>query len=363
MPVLKIVETVHDLEAIESEWESFRTQVAPGNLCVSWLWISTWSQQYLRAEDKLFIHIYYDKQAIIGIFPVYLKKISCGYQLRFVATGECKDAEICSEFQDFIIESREISTLLPLFNNSISNTPNLISYGFDNVLNDSIAGLWVNEFFCHKWAKKRDFVGVRYLLVVEKDQSTQINALKSKTTRRQAKQYIASLDCHCEHLTESDTFDVFFSELMELHNKSWRDRGKCGVFENEKFRKFHIQYARAARKKNKLVMFKVCNNEEILAIFYGVIDGKILHYYQSGIVRSKIISSAGIAMHIEALNIAQNNMLEQYDLMKGKLDSYKKRIVEGNQQVFNFSGYKKQYFWLPYALKLKSLLLKIVIKE
>ena len=354
---LRMIESMEDFAEYEKQWETFCERLDISNMCLSFSWLFLWCRYYLSPLDRLIIHCYFEDNEIIGIFPVYLKKISCGYQLRFVATGEKQEAGICSEFQDFMLEPEKQEDLLTLFTKNIFKVPKIISYAFDNILSNSVVESWLNHFN-HNWVTKNINVGVRYIVKVENDQTSQISTLKSKTTKRHAKQYITSPDCFCERLTADGNMDDFFNELIKLHNHSWHERGQKGVFENEQFRVFHYEFATQAHQKNKLVMFKVLCKNKTVAIFYGVIDSHILSYYQSGILRQSTLPAAGVAMHVEALVFAQENELEKYDLMKGKPDSYKQRIVKGGQLVFNTSAFKKQYSWLPYFWKLKSIVFK-----
>jgi CelD/BcsL family acetyltransferase involved in cellulose biosynthesis len=349
---LHLIISISELEAVESEWEKFRVLQGISNMCLSFIWLNLWCKHYLLPQDKLIIHCYYDEDKLVGIFPVYLKKISMGYQLRFIATGEVKQAEICSEFQDFMLVNTFQQELLSLFSQAINTIPNIISCTFNNVLTDSIVESWLDTF-SSVWRVKKKSIGIRYVVLVEKDQSAQLGALKSKTTKKQAKQYLDNNDCVCEYLTDKQSLDDMFTELVNLHNDSWKMRDQHGAFENKKFRDFHYQFATEALQNNKLVMFKILCKDRTLAIFYGVIDGDILYYYQSGILRQSVLPAAGVAMHIEALAFAQNNKLEKYDLMKGKSDSYKQRIVKNGQSVLNLVAFKKQYSWLSYYWKLK----------
>lgn len=349
---LRLIKTINELEALESEWEKFRDLQGISNMCLSFIWLNLWCQHYLLPQDELIIHCYYKGDELVGVFPVYLKKISLGYQLRFIATGEKQETEICSEFQDFMLVNRFQKELLILFSEAINNIPNIISCNFENVLTESMAESWLDTF-SNDWQIKKNSIGVRFLIPVEKDQSVQLGALKSKTTKRQAKQYLDNNNCVCEYLKEEQSIDVMFAELVNLHNDSWNKRELHGAFENKTFREFHYQFAIQAQRNNKLVMFKIFCEDATLAVFYGVIDGDILYYYQSGILRQNVLPAAGVAMHIEALAFAKKHDLDKYDLMKGKSESYKKRIVKGGQSVLNLVAFKKQYSWLPYYWKFK----------
>ncbi|MGL1957616.1 MAG: GNAT family N-acetyltransferase [Colwellia sp.] len=350
---VKIIDNIYDFHHFERSWEDFRTQENVNNLCLSWLWIELWCKYYLKKNDKLFIHIYYDNESIVGVFPVYLKKIMFGYQLRFLATGEPEESEICSEFQDFIVRDEYKKQAFMQFSADIKKQHSLISIALTNVLKGSKAKAWL----CLYYPNGRCTInhsGMQYLLPVYETLNEQVAKLSSKTTRRQAKKYLSTLECYCMHIENEDMLIGFFNDLKELHNNSWHERGRKGVFENNIFYGFHLDYIKKCYQQGKLVLFKVVCKQGTVAIFYGIIDGEVLYYYQSGILRGNELPSAGIAMHIEALKFARVNNIKQYDLMKGSVDSYKKRMVKGGQEVINILTFKPNYIWLPFYWKIKS---------
>jgi CelD/BcsL family acetyltransferase involved in cellulose biosynthesis len=355
---LKVIDSTVDLEEFEHEWEQFRSQLHVSSLCLSFTWINLWCHHYLKSQDRLMIHCYYLDEKLIGIFPVYLEKIILGYQLRFVAQGESQEAEICSEFQDFMLESKYQHELLTMFSQAVLAIDGIRACAFSNVLEKSVVSTWVKGNFSN-WQVNNLPLGVRYLLPVAEDNLSQIERLKSKTTRRQAKEYFNNEYCLCEYVGEQYSLDSLFTELVSLHNESWQKRGQKGVFENQVFRDFHYQFATKANDLGKLALFKISYKDKTQAIFYGVIDADTLFYYQSGVLRSSKLLSAGIAMHMEALAFSQSRKLKYYDLMKGKSDSYKKKIVRGGDEVLNIIAIKRTYLWLKYFWKLKQYFLQI----
>jgi len=350
---LKIVQTVQELVAIENIWETLRTDLGNRNLCLSWLWCKNWCDTFLQPQDKLAIHCYFKQGKLVAIFPVYQKKITLGYQLRFVATGEDQQEEICSEFQDFLILPDLKNELLIQFSTAINIMPRIISLAFDNVLPNSIVDHWFNNYSQY-WYAKKILLGQRYVFTVPLTPPLSTDIFKSKTTQRQARKYLSLANCYCEHLSSNQSIDAMYTDLVKLHNKSWHMRGKRGVFDNERFRQFHYKFAQQAHHDNKLVMFKIVHNKQTFAVFYGMLDGNVLHYYQSGILREDNLLVAGTAMHFEALRYAQQHNIVYYDLMKGKFDSYKQRLVAGEQHVQNLVAYKKIYAWLPKYWQLKN---------
>jgi CelD/BcsL family acetyltransferase involved in cellulose biosynthesis len=99
-------------------------------------------------------------------------------------------------------------------------------------------------------------------------------------------------------------------------------------------------------KNNKLVAFRLESENKFAALFYGMIDGNTLYYYQSAVNHESKLSPAGVVMHMIALDIARKNNLAFYDLMKGSHNSYKSRYIESEVQMYSASISKLKYKYL-----------------
>jgi len=347
---------------LEEEWENFRCQLNADSFCNSWLWLNTWCNHYLQKQDKLAIHCFYVDDQLIGVAPLYLKKIPCGYQLMLLATGEDEEGEVCSEFQDFICFSQYQEEMLLAMSQCIAKDASIISIQFSSVIPDSLIQRWF-DCHCQHWTKKTNAAGLHFVVPVGKDIDDQISRLASKTTKRHAKRYTKASDCYCEVLSDESKLPEYFEELTALHNLSWQERGKSGVFINKSFLTFHNEFTKKAFHQNKLLLFRIICQQQTVAVFYGIIAGNTLSYYQSGVMRDCALPSAGTAMHIEALNYARKIQLKSYDLMKGSPDSYKAHFVLSEHKIINFSAVKKSFFWLPLYLRLKVKLNKAITSK
>lgn len=355
----RIITSKQGFFELEEGWEKFRCLQKPDSFCNSWLWLNTWCNHYLQKEDKLTIYCFYVDEQLVGVAPLYLKKITCGYQLMLLATGEHEDGEICSEFQDFICLAQYEEEMLLALTRHIKSDASIISIQLSNVFPDSLIQRWF-DYHCQHWTREVDVIGLHFIAAVGKDIDDQIELLTSKTTKRHAKKYVKATDCYYEVLSDEAEIPEYFDELTALHNLSWQERGKAGVFINKTFSAFHREFTNKLFKKNKLLLFRIICEQQTVAIFYGIIEGDTLYYYQSGVMRNCTLPSAGTAMHIEALNYARKNQLKSYDLMKGSSDSYKAHFISSDQKLLNSTAFKKSFFWLPYYLRLKIKLNRVI---
>jgi len=359
---LKVIKTINEFETIENEWENFRSLYGGDSFCNSWLWLNTWCSHYLQKKDKLTLYCLYVDGQLVGVAPLYLKKIPCGYQLMLLATGEDEDGEICSEFQDVICLAQYEEEMLLALTRYIKIDASIISIQFCNVFPDSLIQRWFDSH-CQHWTREVNVIGLHFIAPVGKDIDDQIERLTSKTTKRHAKKYVKSTDCYCEVLSDEGEIPEYFAELAALHHLSWQERGESGVFINKTFLDFHGELTKKLFQQNKLLLFRIICLQQTVAVFYGIIEGDTLYYYQSGVMRDCALPSAGTAMHIEALNYARKIKLKNYDLMKGSPDSYKAHFILSEQKLLNSTAVKKSFFWLPLYLRLKVKLNKAITSK
>jgi hypothetical protein len=344
--VLSVITSYQEFQQYSSTWESFRRQQNDNVICNSWDWLNTWIDIFGCSKDKLHIYIWHCEKDIVGVIPCYLKKTFAGNELRFIATGEPTESEVCSEFQDFLLNTEFKEKILTQFTNEILANKNLSAIVFDNILTTSNVYKWFETVDFSNWKKTVSNLGNRYLIPVKLEQKEQLSSFKSKNIKRHAKKNLSDIRWHVTTINDASGLKYFYQQLISEHNHSWSKRGKIGAFEHADFVAFHQEFSQKMLKDNKLVAFKLECEDEFAALFYGMIDGDTLYYYQSAVNHESKLSSAGVAMHVIALDIARKNNLAFYDLMKGSHNSYKSRYIESDIQVCSSSIYKLKYKYL-----------------
>ncbi|GHE89405.1 hypothetical protein GCM10011501_18680 [Thalassotalea profundi] len=316
--------------------------------------MNTWIDIFSCSKDPLYIHIWRYNQEIIGIIPCYLKSTFAGNELRFIGTGEPVKSEVCSEFQDFLLKSEFAEKILAQFTEIVMEDNNISAITFNNVLTTSTAYKWLTKLNISGWIRVINNLGMRYVIPVKQEQTEQLLSFKSKNIKRHAKKVLTDNHWRIVTINETALLDSFYPLLIKEHNNTWRKRGKLGAFENSDFVAFHRNYSAAILVNNKLVAFKIETETEISALFYGVIDGDTLYYYQSAINHDSKLPSAGVAMHLVALDIAREHNLAFYDLMKGNNHSYKSRYTTSDINVVNATFYRKKYKYMQFLSKIKN---------
>ncbi|MBA6417382.1 GNAT family N-acetyltransferase [Colwellia sp. 6M3] len=340
-----IVTTFSDFILLENHWNLFLDKQPSSLLCVEWTWIKNWIEVYFRKNDTLFICTYWFKQQLVGVIPCYIKKGRFINELRFIATGENEVDEVCSEFQDFIIESNFKSEVFAKFSKIVTKHA-IKKASFENILPKSNIYDWLKSLNHSIWIKQEEINGFRYCVDVF-EESKLIADLPGKTLRRKIRSIAKTNIYQIELLDNSANFDDFYQQLKVNHQSVWHEKGKVGAFSSDKFTEFHKNYARDMLLKKKLVMFKLSYQNEVLAVFYGLIKGNILFYYQSGIKRVDGHNSLGAAMHYCAIDLAYKQGLKKYDLMRGSIDSYKQQYCFPTTATSNIYLIRRTLCYIP----------------
>lgn len=338
----KTVTNLTQFKALEHDWEALRRRNLEYGFCLSWHWLYTWCEYYLKEKDCLFIQLFYLRGNLVAIIPTYLKKLPVGFELRFIATGEDERAEVCSEFQDFIIEGPHKQQVCKQFFKTILATEHIKSIEFNNILPEYEAAKLLNSVHEATWTLKKCAVGQRFIENIYASQQQQLEQISGRSNRRKLRKVIANNRLIVNQVKHLDDFPVMFEQLVELHQSAWQQRGKIGAFTQPEFFNFHMDYAKYLLKNNRLMMFNLVMDNEVVAVFYGIIDGKNLSYYQSGIQVNNHFDGIGVAMHFQAMDFARQSGLQYYDLMRGHENSYKKQLTEGKSIIFSHSLQRKE---------------------
>lgn len=291
----------------------------------------------MQPKDKLSIYLIFDQDRLIAFFPLYLKHTAYGFELRFLGTGEPESAEVCSEFQDFVIHPDYLEASLHLLSQQVRHLKRCYRISFENIHQDAICAVWLKTHQPSYWYHTERHQGGHYAFPVEQDETAQIKQLPQSTLRRYARRFLKQDHISVQYCETVEDIERFFDVLIGLHTEQWHQRHKPGAFTSKDFRKFHVDLSRRLLKKNKLLLFTLAHHSKAIAAFYGFYHEDTLYYYQSGISQDSPLPNTGIAIHLVALRKARQHQCRDYDLMKGSFHSYKQGYTMPVQTVVSVS--------------------------
>ena len=308
-----------------------------GTFCASSDWLLTWCDHYLSSTEKLFSPLFFENDRLVGVAPCYLRQTSLlsGWRLHFIGQGEPERDEVCSEYQDLICIDGYAEKCIQHFESVLKTSRHITEINL-NVLTEDAAFASLLLQHTNEWDITIQSAGKSYPIDVKENDKEQITSTRHASIRRQMRKWLESEgDWHLSHYDSQGKIDEGFELLSALHNAAWEKRGKSGAFSSETFCAFHKDFMQLCVRKNKLVLFSVADSSGLLAVFYGVVHGNTLFYYQSGIDRAVSGPGNGVLMHMMALRVARERNLAFYDLMRGDEGSYKCQFTSSGQALVN----------------------------
>jgi CelD/BcsL family acetyltransferase involved in cellulose biosynthesis len=131
------------------------------------------------------------------------------------------------------------------------------------------------------------------------------------------------------------TLDAAMEKFFDLHQIKWRSEKLAGVFENPKFRDFHLSVARSFAEKGWLnLCFLTLNDEPVSAIYAFKYRNKMFNYL-TGFDPKYSEYRVGHLSFLYSINNCIENGLREFDFMRGD-ESYKQNwntLIRNNLEV------------------------------
>jgi CelD/BcsL family acetyltransferase involved in cellulose biosynthesis len=126
--------------------------------------------------------------------------------------------------------------------------------------------------------------------------------------------------------------DVFFEQMVRLHQSRWTRAGKQGCFAAPRFTEFVRTLARRWVPDGRAVLARLSVGGEPLTIVYGFIVRARFEFYQSGIRLDEAspLKNPGIAAHLLLMEHLSSGGIAEYDFLAGDAH-YKQRMATGSR--------------------------------
>jgi CelD/BcsL family acetyltransferase involved in cellulose biosynthesis len=136
--------------------------------------------------------------------------------------------------------------------------------------------------------------------------------------------------------------------MAELHQASWRARGRPGSFATPFFHRFHRALIADALPRGEVALLAVSCPGRVIGILYNFAYAGVMSAYQSGFIYRHADRAAkpGLTCHHAAIQYALARGFDSYDFLAGD-DRYKRSLAERSyRQVWTEAG----PFWSPRLL-------------
>ena len=341
---LKKVHTTQEFRDLKDKWDPFLEQSSCPNLFLTWEWLYTWWEFYSNGY-QLFILLALDQDGnLLGIAPFCLTRISPIRLkvLRFLGTEE-----VCSDHLDFILKKGREEETLSLFFKYLEDNPEEWDLLDLTDLREGSFGLP----FIQAWAEKNRFsfslnpwTACPYALLPETWEGflSMLSANSRKDIRRQLRLMQESGKVRYSLVKDKNEVIPMMDSLFQLHSKRWSTSGEKGVFQRERFNRFHKKIAELFFDKGWLSIPYLTNEKDIFAIYYNFQYQNKIYAYQSGIDPAWESFSPGTTALALTIQEAISQGFREFDFLRGEAQ-YKYKWTEKERQNLRVLVWNKNF--------------------
>ena len=327
---IKCFRSVEELKTISDDWDTLLAQSSNNTVSLSWDWITNWIKIYL-GPDKLLCVAAYDDNKLVGLAPLWVKEIrQIGLFklriLRFIGSEE-----ICSDHLDFIISKKHLRNISSLIWNHLYGELRKFwdIWEYNNVSSDSI----ILHIFCQQAVTdyrclRTEITGYTICPYINLPDSWDDYLASLSSNQRRALKVSTELiekvgALELSVCTNRSTLHEYMRTHIQLHHKSWEDRGQSGSFKSDQFNAFHYSFAENRLLQNKLLLYSLNLDGIPIGSFYGFEHDQIMYYYLLGVDRSAVPkASIGRVVLGHCIRLAIDRKCREFDLLRG-FEEYK----------------------------------------
>jgi CelD/BcsL family acetyltransferase involved in cellulose biosynthesis len=147
-----------------------------------------------------------------------------------------------------------------------------------------------------------------------------------KQIRHNRKLYEEEGEIAVEVAQDAGEARLFFRELIDLHQASWKARGAPGVFASERFTGFHTRLIEENIGRGSILLARVRTPKRTIGVLYNFVHDRKIYFYQSGLayeqdhrIKPGFLSLAMLIQHTADLGYSE------FDFLAG--DSHYKKLL------------------------------------
>ena len=358
--MIKIIQSIKELESIESEWNDLFEDNRSLNVFQSFDWNYIWLKHFIQKNDNIVIIAVYDDKEngkLEAIAPFFTKRfflflkslmfISYDYSdyLDIIIRKNCDKEKIYAEIFNTVLlknKSNKIADIIYLKQVS-KKTLNLISEYLQKIkkisLNFKESGncYYFNlpdniEEYMKRFNSKQ-----RYNILKRVEKADDVNI-----------KYSACSSVN----TYKSLFEKYLNIFFELHQKRWQGKGKRGVFYNDDIKSFFKELFISLFNKNRITLSTLkINDGNIIAsaVCFDYADKKQI--YLPGFDTAYSGYHPGIVLIYNDIKESINKKYKELDFLKGG-EEYKQRFGAIKRENYKLYLYKNKIYFYIYKINI-----------
>jgi hypothetical protein len=187
-----------------------------------------------------------------------------------------------------------------------------------------------------------------------RDDGIEFDAVLSSNTRQQirrSKRLYEELKGPCVLRSAATKVEAeeILQRLAKLHQTSWQDRGRPGVFLSPRFFDFHRNLVWTAFDRQKILLMEMRAGDEVVSALYSFLDRGRVYFYQSGFQHSSDgrLKPGLLAHYLAIRHCLEHSRLKEYDFLAGE-SQYKRSLAASSRTLRWISVLRRTPFTLTY---------------
>lgn len=282
-------------------------------------WLLSWWEIYAAPDDELCVLLFSGPdEALVGLAPLYLQGVGDSATLRLLGSGDVStnhttwlsvatwETRVGIEVARFLLEFKAVWKRL-LFDSvdaddaAIHATINYLAKNGCLQHQRQIASCW-SIALPASWD---DYLGM-------------LSKSHRKRCRKLQKKFFDTGIIQVRQAESEADLGAGFEILLKLHAARWGSPQKpLGVFEDQKFLKFHQIVSKKLLAGEKLRLAWLLSDEKPIAVEYQFVDAKAVYAYQAGVDLSMDDNAPGALSIMAAIQFAIAQGCETFDLLRG----------------------------------------------
>lgn len=355
---VKCLTSVDELKAISGQWDQALGESLNNSYSLTWVWLSHWISVYLPDGRVLCLAVF-DDDKLVGLAPFWVKRqrqLGLGNLkiLRFIGSEE-----VCGDHLDMIVSRKNSEAICaaiweqlygPLrkewdiweYNYVPSDSPVLHSLYKLSDQDNRCLGMVITGYTICPYIALSDTWEAHLASL----SSNSRGSLKASATLMSQ---TGTLELHV--CTTADSIPAFMKTLIELHRKSWHERGRSGSFATERFRQFHRELAEDLLAQGNLFLCNLELDGTPVGSFYGFEHNRVMHGYLLGAERSAVPrASIGRVLLGRCIEAATKRGCREFDWLRG-YEEYKYHWTDRERRELLVTFHNRSLGALIYILK------------
>ncbi len=316
------IDIIDTIEHLHARCLDFR-RLAPKSPFLRCAWIVPWIRNYLRDSDAPYVLVARQSDEIVALAPLWRQAtITRGRVLQFLGSGE-----VCTDYVTFPCRPDLRKPIARLFAAELkAHCHEWDRMELDATVDDDpfLKCLLQELAQCGCSAKRRPSVDC-WRLALPATWDEYLRSL-SKNGRKNIKRAMAVLEddaTHVYHVKDSESLEIGFAILQELHQRRWTSLGHPGCFASDTFARFLQQASEKLLSDGSLRQFWIESHGIPIAAEWAVATDEGVFAYQAGISPDHLHLEPGRVANLLHVKYAIQAGHRFVDFLRGN-ESYKR---------------------------------------